>query len=144
MTTFSEATGRKVVSTSTADTVGVINGFVLDPATRSVAGLELHKTPERASLLPWDRLTAFGADAVTVGDVTALVESDERLDALSGKAHAVLRKRVLDTTGLQLGTVQDVDFDPESGAVVSLQLEDQQIPGPKLLGIGSYAVVVQA
>ena len=36
--------GTKTVSTSSADTVGKVSGFLLDPASRSVVALEFKKT----------------------------------------------------------------------------------------------------
>ena len=48
---WSQLKGRKVVSTATADRVGKVNGFVLDPKTRTVVG---------------DRLLGVGSYAVVV------------------------------------------------------------------------------
>lgn len=141
---YSEAIGRKVVSTSTANTVGVVKGFVLDPKNSTIAALSLQKTAGSASYLPWPSITAFGADAVTVAAEDVVVEPDERIAELDGKHHAVHGKRVLTTNGQQIGTVQDVDVDPGTGQVQALLLEELAVEGPRLLGVGSYAVVVQA
>ncbi len=40
---FSEATGHKIVSTSTAATIGRVDGFVVDPAHRTVLALQVGK-----------------------------------------------------------------------------------------------------
>ena len=141
---FSEAVGRKVVSTADASTAGVVDSFVLDPAAGKVAGLSLKKTAGAGSMLPWSDVTAFGVDAVTVADAKLIVEPTGELLELSGKTHTYLKKRVLTTAGLQVGTVRDVDFDPATGRIVGILTDDQPLDGGGLVGIGSYAVMVRA
>ncbi len=140
---FSEGKGRKVVSSSTATTVGKVSRFVVDPATRAVVGVELKKT-EDGDMLRWADITAFGVDAVTVTGPDKIGDGGESVQALAGKAHRLLGKRVLTSTGDELGKVADVDFDPLSGALVALHVDDQSVvDASRLLGIGSYAVVVR-
>ena len=139
----SEAVGRKVVSTADASTAGVVDSFVLDPTAGTVAALSLKKTAGAGSMLPWSDVTAFGVDAVTIADAHLIVEPQGELAELSGKPHHMLKKRILTTAGLQVGTVRDVDFDPETGRILSLITDDQPIDGRGLVGIGSYAVMVK-
>ncbi len=143
MTLFSEAKGRKIVSTSTADTVGKINEFVVDPASRSVVAVLARKT-EDGDTLRWSDITAFGDDAVTVANAGVLGTADEKVATLVGKDHHVLGKRVLTTRGADIGKVTDVEFDHESGAIENLLIGDESVGGARLLGVGSYAVVVRA
>lgn len=140
---FSDATGRKVVSTSTAETVGKIDGFVVDPATRAVMAVELKKTESGDTLL-WSDIIGFGADAVTVSDANKIGDAPPQVDALSGKDHRLLGKRVLCTSGDELGKLGDVEFDPESGQLTTLIVADQGIAAAGLVGAGSYAVIVRA
>lgn len=141
---FSEARGRQVVSTATAETVGVVDGFVVDPSTHSVLSLELRKTHGNESSLRWSNIAAFGTDAVTVGDADKLTEPGEDVEALSGKDHRLVGKRVLSSAGDELGEVSDVDFDPSSGAITALLLGEDEVEGARLVGVGSYSVVVRA
>lgn len=140
---FSEAKGRKVVSTSTADTVGKVDEFVVDPKSHTVLALVLAKT-DSGPTLRWVDIVAFGTDAVTVTGADKITEADEDVAALTGKDHRLLGKRVLSTAGDELGKVSDVEFDGESGAVTSLVLDDGEVAGTRLVGVGSYAVVVTA
>ncbi len=141
---FSEAQGRKVVSTSTAATVGVVDGFVVDPDAGSVLALEL-RSASSGDILPWAAIQSFGADAVTVESPDAATAADESVAALRGKQHHLIGKRVLTTDGDEDGAVFDVDFDPETGAIIRLLGdEDRDVPGSRLVGVGSYAVVVRA
>lgn len=141
---FSEARGRKVVSSSTASTVGKVSRLVIDPTTRAVAGVQLKKKTERGDMLRWSDITAFGADAVTVTDADRVGDGGDTVQALSGKAHRVLGKRVLTSTGDELGTVADVHFDATSGALIALLVDGgTEVEAARLVGVGSYAVVVR-
>ncbi|MCW2759019.1 MAG: hypothetical protein JWO46_2765, partial [Nocardioidaceae bacterium] len=138
---FSDLKGKKAVSTHTADTVGKVSGFLLDPATRTVAALSFKKTGG-GKYAAWSDLTGVGVDAVTMPDTTAIVESGPAVDALTGKEHAVLKKRVLSTAGDDLGKVKDIDFDADTGELRYLLVDKTEIAGSRLRGVGSYAVVV--
>ena len=140
---FSEALGHKVVSTGNATTVGLVSSFVIDPSAGRVVALSLKKTPGTGTLLPYSDITAFGADAVTVTGEELIVAEEGRFAELNGKAHAILKKRILTTAGLQVGAVRDVDFDPADGRILGLITDDQPIDGRALIGIGSYAVMVR-
>jgi len=140
---FSEATGHKVVSTSTAETVGKVDEFVIDPHSRRVVALELKKT-DGGDTLTWSKIAAFGADAVTVTDAGAIAELDQEIAPLTGKHKRVIGKRVLTTIGDEVGKVADVDFDPATGALTTIVLDTMPVAAERLVGIGSYAVVVQA
>ncbi|MGI8947721.1 MAG: PRC-barrel domain-containing protein [Ornithinimicrobium sp.] len=141
---FSEAQGRTVVSTSTAETVGRIDGFVVEPSAGSVVALELGSA-RSGDTLPWSSIKSFGIDAVTIESPAAVTTADEQLAALRGKDHSLIGKRVLSTDGDECGHVLDVDFDPGTGTVVRLLLGDEgrDVAGDQLVGVGSYAVVVE-
>lgn len=140
---LSESIGRKVVSTTTADTVGAVGELLVDPRNRTVAGLQIKKSKTGDALL-WSGISTFGTDAVTVDSADRIVEigTEESLSELDGKAHRVIGKRALSTAGVDLGTVDDVEFDPETGAVMSVIVDAVSIEGRTLTGIGSYAVVL--
>ena len=140
---FSETKGRKVVALSTADTIGKVRSFLVDPASRSVVALRLKKT-DQGDVVRWDDLSAFGADAITVEDPTAITELDGELEGLRGKRHRLLKKRVLTTGGDELGNVTDVEFDPDTGGLTNIILDgDAELAADRLVGVGSYAVIMQ-
>jgi sporulation protein YlmC with PRC-barrel domain len=138
---FSEARKHKVVSTATAETVGRVDELVVDPATRRVLALRLKKTASGDTLL-WSDLVAFGADAATVAGAEQITAATPAVQALEGKDHHLLGKRLLTTGGDELGKVDDAEFDPETGVVTSLVSGAEEIAGDRLVGIGSYAIVV--
>ena len=140
---FSQARKREVVNTATATRVARVNGFVVLPGPARVALLRLAKVSGVGTLLAWDDVQGFGPDAVTVA--TDAVIHPAR-DALEQRAEdgdlEILGKRVLTERGMQLGTITDVDFDPETGAVTMLITKTETITGERLIGLGGYAVVV--
>lgn len=141
---FSDARNRKVVSSSDAATIGKISRFVVDPDRRAVVALELKKTDD-GDVLRWSDITAFGTDAVTVTDATKIGTGGDDIATFADKHHRVLGKQVLSTVGDRLGEVDDVAFEPESGLLTALALDNgTEVAASRLLGIGSYAVVVAA
>ncbi len=141
---FTDATGRQVVSTSTATTVGTVGDFVVDPRRHAVLAVQLKKSQAGDTLL-WADITAFGDDAVTVPGADTIRAATPDVAALAGKKHRVIGKRTLLTTGDDLGQLADVEFDPATGIITELVLQQNgRIEGVRLVGIGSYAVVVQA
>lgn len=144
---YSDLKGRKLVDTSSADTAGKVDGFLLDPSSRTVVALEFKKT-DHGSTVAWADLTAVGADAVTVAGTSVIVDAEGHLADLATKDGQVLKKRVLTDAGEDLGSVHDIDLDPQSGALLELIVGEKKhrssIAGSRLLGVGSYAVVIKA
>ncbi len=140
---FSEAKGRKIVSTSDAETVGEVHEFLVDPAVGSVVAMQV-KRARAGDTLRWSGITAFGDDAVTVSGGEKISDVEDDIAALLGKDHRLIGKRVLSTGGDELGQVRDVEFDHGSGAITALVLDSGGAIGNTLVGVGSYAVVVEA
>lgn len=140
-----EAYGRKVVSTDDAETIGRLDAFVIDAEQRSVVGLRLAKVRGDRPFLSWSDLQGFGNDAATVPSAgvlrLAMSEAEERA---ASKGFQPIGKPVLSELGTVLGKVEDVDFDEGSGALVGFDLGDAgSVASGRLLGVGSYAVVVR-
>ena len=140
-----EAYGRKVVSTDDAETIGRLEAFVIDAEQRSVVGFRLAKVRGDRPFLSWSDLQGFGNDAVTVPSAGVLrLASDEAEERAASKGSQPIGKPVLSEWGTVLGKVEDVDFDEGSGALVGFDLGDAgSVASDRLLGLGSYAVVVR-
>lgn len=136
---FSEAHRREVVATGTASSVGRVEGFVVDPSTRAIVALHVGKAD--GDTLSWSDVTAFGVDAVTVADAGVVRPAR---DGVEQDQPGLLGHRVLDEHGVEHGHVRDVEFDPQTGQVRSILSTEVEIDGARLLGIGSWAVVVSA
>lgn len=140
---FSEGRGHPVVGTETADTVGKVQRFVVDASQARVVALVLKKTPDKADVLRWADVITFGPDAVTVPSAGLLVEPDGELARLTNKKRSLLGQRVLTDAGDDIGKVDDVDFDPADGSIRHLLTSGGEVDAARLLGLGSYALMVR-
>src|SRR3977135_3923486 len=140
-----EAYGRKVVSTDDAEAIGRLDAFVIDPEQRSVVGLRLAKVRGDRPFLSWSDLQAFGTDALTVATADVLrPATGEAEERAASKGLQPIGKLVRSELGTALGKVENVDFDEGSGALVGFDLGTAgTVASDRLLGLGSYAVVVQ-
>jgi uncharacterized protein YrrD len=141
---FTEIHGRKVVSLADAETLGKVDGYVIDPGRQAVVALRLSKVKGDVCFLSWTDLHAFGADAVTISNATCLrPAADEAEERAASKDLQVIGKLVLSTSGTALGKGEDVEVDGESGAIVAVDLGDAgTVAGDRIVGLGSYALVV--
>lgn len=141
---FSQARKHDVVNTTTANRVARLEGFVVRPSPPRVALLRLSKVSGGSgNLLAWEDVQGFGPDAVTVTDDAVLRgPQDDVEQRAEDKELEILGKRVLTERGMQIGSVTDVEFDPETGAVTSLITTAEPVAGGRLIGLGGYAVVV--
>jgi uncharacterized protein YrrD len=142
---FSQARKRAVVNTATATRVARVDGFVVLPAPARVALLRLGKVSGHGTLLAWEDVQGFGPDAVTVAtDAVIRPPRDHLEQRAEDNDLEIIGKRLLSEQGTELGTVTDVDFDPETGAVTSLITKTDTVAGQRLIGLGGYAAVVSA
>ncbi|MEU6079664.1 hypothetical protein [Streptomyces sp. NPDC047108] len=142
---FSQTEDRRVVSVADATTVGIVDACVVDVAQGRVVALRLHKTKDsKRTVLTLARARAIGSDAVMVDDPDVLEAAEGDLKELADKHNDLPQKRVLTDRGDELGSLTDVDFDPESGAILTLHTTAGDLEGKALLGNGGYAVVVRA
>jgi sporulation protein YlmC with PRC-barrel domain len=141
---FSDIDGNPVMNTASALTVGRVGALVVDPQARRVVALGVKKSKGPGDTLLWDGIKSIGPDAVTVDSDQRLAEPPKELEDRLALDVRLIGHRVLDDHGHELGRVRDVEFDPSNGSVVTLMLKDAYVDGDRLLGIGSYAVVVRA
>lgn len=135
---WKHAMGREVVDTRTAETVGKIGGFVVEPADSKIAAVIVG-----SKIVSWSDAGGIGPDALMVNGADVLTDpsSDTEAAAVDGKGDPI-SKTVFTEDGFDIGTLVDIVFDPESGAIDDLVLADDDIAGARLMGIGSFAVVV--
>jgi uncharacterized protein YrrD len=103
----------------------------------------LQKKTDGGDTLLWSDILAFGADAVTVTSAGKIVDASPAITALSGKGHHLLGKRVITAAGDELGTIDDVEFDADTGTITALAVASGDVAGARLVGVGSYAAVVR-
>ncbi len=141
---FTTVSGRKVVSRTSAEELGKLAHIVIDVKRCQVASLVVGKG-RKSLLIAWEQVSGFGPDAVMIADETALQEPrDDREHAAADGKLELVEKRALSDTGNDVGTVTDVVFDPDTGVIESIVVDDREEPAASLLGIGSFAVIVRA
>ncbi|MFE9255294.1 PRC-barrel domain-containing protein [Streptomyces sp. NPDC006879] len=140
---FSQTTGRPVIALVTAETLATVAGLTIAAAPARVASIRL-KSHGAGTLLSWDRIQAFGPDAVTVRSAEKIQSEKDLADSLKGGLHDPIGKRILTEAGEDLGPLDDIEFDESTGQITRLITVSREIPGEQLLGSGSYAVVVSA
>lgn len=135
---WKKALGRNIINTSTAESAGKVEGFVVDPTRQAIVAII-----SGDGIIDWTDTGGIGPDAVTSGGNTVAREpsSDVERRASNGAGDPI-GKPLLTEYGFALGTVGDVDFDPESGALNHLILGDDDLKGSRLMGIGPHAVIV--
>ncbi|PLS74946.1 MAG: hypothetical protein CYG61_09930 [Actinobacteria bacterium] len=139
---FRRATGRKVVSRASAEEVGVVAHLLVDAGRHRVAAVVIGRG-KKARLVDWAQLSSFGPDAVMVAEESALrPPADDREQAAADGKLELVGKRALTEQGNEMGRVEDVSFDPDSGALETLIVKDRHIPAEALLANGSYAAVL--
>lgn len=123
--------GLAVVSISTGAKLGYIDGVLFDTANIAIGALRTSADGQEA-MIPFDQIRSIGSDAVTVptNDVaqwaTGQVNTSGMLTLDEFK-----KLKVVDEAGTYLGTINEVDVDPTTGKVTSVQAHKGGI-----LGIG--------
>ncbi len=139
MTWFSEAIGRQVISRDDAEAQGDLSSFVVEAKTGKVVALVIG-SGRKASAYDWGQVTGFGPDAILVEGPAA--SKEQTSDAASGR-NDPLGKRLLTVLGEEIGTVTDIEFDPDTAGLRSLRSSaGSVVDSERLRGVGSYAVVV--
>ena len=139
---FRRSAGRKVLSRASAKELGAVNHLLVDAQQRQIAAVVIGRG-KKAQMVEWEHLSGFGPDAVMVIDEGALrPPADDRERAAAAGRLELVGKRALSERGNELGRLDDVTFDADTGALEDLLIGDRRVPAESLLGIGSYAAVL--
>lgn len=141
---FAAADGRRVVSRTSAEELGKLRHLVVDTKRSRITSLVVGKG-RKALVVDWDHVSGFGPDAVMVANEDVLhPPRDDRERAAADGMLELVGMRVLSDLGNDLGTISDVVFDPVTGVIETLVVGDREVPAASLLGVGSFAAIVQA
>ena len=141
---FRQAKGRKVISRTSAGDLGTISHLLVDADQRRITAMVVGRG-RNAQLVDWAQVSAFGPDAVMVNDDESVrPPADDRERAATDGRLELVAKRVLTEKGNELGVLDDVTFDPGTGAMETLLIGEREVPAASLLGSGPYAVVLDA
>lgn len=142
---FSDARRTTVMARDTAEEVGAVRRFVVDPASRRITALHVTGRKKKARLVDWEALTGFGPDAVVVGAADALRgPADGRERAVVSGNLDLDGRLVLSDRGDQLGTVTDIEFDESTGELRTIVMGDAELPADRLRQVGRFCLLVRA
>jgi uncharacterized protein YrrD len=132
---LSELRGRRVVSRSSAETLGTVSDVFLTLGPPTVSAIQVGKG-RKGEAVPWGQIVGIGPDAVVVAD-------DESANAEADGASPTGRL-LLSELGNAVGAVTDVEFDETNGLLISLATEAALIEGDRIIADGPYAIIVAA
>lgn len=138
--------GNTIVSSDDAKSLGTVASLSMSfDDTATIDAFVVDDADGGRSMLPFSAVKSFGDDALVVDDPTTLrpSKSDIEDEAVLG-AHQVIGKRVLTDTGGAMGTASDIEFSTNTGECERIILADDDLPAGRLLGVGSFAVIVSA
>jgi len=143
--TFKQVEGRSVIASDSAESIGTVKGFVLDAAGRRIEAVHVDGRGKHAHVVEWSTITAFGTDAVMVPSDSdrITVDGEHQKSAVKGNV-TMIGSRVLTVEGRNVGVVDDVEFDTETGAVVRVLTDHEPIDAVIVRSLGSYAVIVDS
>lgn len=142
---LAELTGRRVVAADDATEIGQIKHLVLSRDARHVDAIHVSGKKKNADLVPWDDVSSIGHDAVMVTSATSAHQPSSGTDTEFVRGNvAIMGARVLDTEGYEIATVTDLEFDGESGDIVSVTTSAGRIEPNRIRSIGTFALVVDA
>ncbi len=130
------------MSRASANKVGSVGHLLVDAQQRRVVAVVIGRG-KKAQLVDWAQLSGYGPDAIMVVDEGALrPPADDRERAATQGHLELVGKRALSERGNELGRIDDVTFDADSGTLEDLLIGDRRVPAGSLLGSGSYAAVL--
>lgn len=142
---LAELEGRRVIAADDATEIGHAKHLVLSSDARRVEAMHVAGKRKHAELVDWADITSVGSDAVMVRSATASREPSSDTDADFVRENVtIIGSSVLDTEGYEIATVTDLEFDAESGEVLSVTTSNGRIGSDRLRSIGTFALVVDA
>jgi uncharacterized protein YrrD len=129
----SELVGKPIVSAANGERVGRVSDVLLDRGSCRTVGLVLAGgLMSSEHVLPYGDVQVVGKDAIVARTGEGLMGPKEwRAQGVETERSSSLRnKRVMTTSGRQLGAVNDIYLDETTGAVEALE-----VSGPKMGGL---------
>jgi sporulation protein YlmC with PRC-barrel domain len=142
VTALTELVGRTVVSRSSADPLGSLRTVVVDGPRHAIVALQVGKG-RKSRFVELRDLRAVGPDAIVVDDESMLHPAAGPAQEATAKGKRdVLGSVVYTSTGVALGKVTDLGLDLDGGLVSIVVAGEYEIRGERILGFGTFALVV--
>lgn len=118
--------GLPVMDLTTGSQVGVVKKLVFNRTQDRLLGLVIDEGGwfRDARVIPFEAIRQMGENAVTLADADAILAVDEqtKLKAFIAENSSVRGMRVLTESGTEIGVVDDIMFDPETGTVEAFRI----------------------
>ncbi len=130
-----EITGIPVIEATSGRELGRVKEWLLDSRGRSIMALvaEGESWLARKKTYPYDQVVGLGDEAV-------IVEPEDK-DTKTVDARSVLGKRLLNAAGIELGVVEDILFEEETGNIRGFRLSsgliEDLLSGRRVMEINS-------
>lgn len=125
--------GIAIVARDEGTMLGRVEAALFDTQTLDLRAF-LAQGDDHAFIVTLDRVIAIGADALMIPDSRAMENATQHNLVDLG---AIRKLKVVDEVGTYLGTVRDVEIDPDSGKALSLTTQKGG-----LLGIGGETTTI--
>lgn len=141
-----EIMGRKVISVAGGEDVGEIKAVVVDRGANRIERFQVGGRKRSPEMIDWEQVQSIGSDAVMITAAEDVHESrkDEPDDLYVRGDIEIIGATVLDTAGFERGSVTDLHFDADSGAVLAAMTNDGRVAAEQLRSLGTYALVIDA
>jgi len=127
--------GRPVVDMDAAEALGRIDGIVVDPAARRIAGFQVSRRDSplgsrTLTAVPASSVHAIGPDAITIRhhDVVEAGDTEAGLDDLP-RLSDFIGRTVVSREGRVLGVVDDILIDAPDARIVGYELAPRGVMG---------------
>lgn len=143
MKRLSQIRGQRVLTVDDAQQIGGVRRLIVDTESGAVVAAHVEGTVGATTLLPWERVKSIGPDALMVESVRELEEPDRGLrDRIDAGFYDLEGKTVYTDQGDSLGSLEDIEFDEQSGRVLRLHVPGHALPLRRFVAVGPDAVIV--
>jgi uncharacterized protein YrrD len=124
-----DAIGLTVITQDSGKTVGKTQDLVIDRQGRAVLGVLIDEAGwfKKAKVVPWASVQVLGLDALIIDTEDGIKKASEvpEMKEVLERGYVLRGVRIHTTKGLDLGEVEDVLFDPTTGAVEGFLLAER-------------------
>jgi uncharacterized protein YrrD len=103
-----------------------VKDLIVDPDARAIAALLVDEGGLLSSskVVPVDAIERFGKDAVLITDASTVLSASKypKVNAVIGRNETLVGKRVYSESGQQHGTISDIYFEEETGAILGYEV----------------------
>ncbi len=128
MRSSDELLGLPVMDLSTGEQTGAVRKLIFNRDQDKLLGIVIDEGGwfKEAKIIPFEAIGSIGEHAITIADTAAVtrVEEQVRLRRVIEENASLQGLRVITESGKEIGSIDAVLFDPDSGRVGGFRLSD--------------------